>query len=95
MYDMRITLSLDERLVRTARKIALERGTTLTGLLCEYMQTLVNETADAGRKRREVEALEQSFRQLQVRVGTRSWKRDELHPSIAGRSTKPDKSAQK
>ena len=76
---MRITLSLDERLVRAARKIALERGTTLTGLLCEYMQRLVNERTDSGRKRREVEALEQSFRQLQVRVGKRTWRRSDLH----------------
>jgi hypothetical protein len=79
MYDMRITLSLDDRLVRKAREIARERSTTVTGLVREYLQGLAAEDAALGRKRREADVLEQSFRQLQIRVGKRTWRRDDLH----------------
>jgi antitoxin component of RelBE/YafQ-DinJ toxin-antitoxin module len=79
MYNVRITLSLDDQLVKKARKIALEGGTTVTGLIRDYLQELASENEVPGRKRLEVEALEHSFQQLQVRVGKQTWTRDELH----------------
>jgi hypothetical protein len=66
---MKVTLSLDDKLVREVRKIAAHRDTTLTGLIRDYLQKLAAESAGSARKRREVKALEQSFRQLQVKVG--------------------------
>jgi len=42
---MNITLSLDERLVKEVRKIAVERDTTLTGLVREYLEKLAAESA--------------------------------------------------
>jgi hypothetical protein len=74
-----ITLSLDEKLVKDVRKIAVERDTTLTGLVRAYLEGLAREHAASGRKRREREALERSFAQLQVRVGKRTWKREDLY----------------
>jgi hypothetical protein len=76
---MKITLSLDDRLVREVRKIALRRDTTLTALVRDYLEKLVVENAPSGRKRREREALERSFAQLQVKVGRRTWKREDLY----------------
>jgi hypothetical protein len=35
---MNITLSLDEKTVKEVRKIAIERDTTLTGLVREYLE---------------------------------------------------------
>lgn len=76
---MNITLSLDNKLVKEVRKIAVERDTTLTGLVRDYLERLASENAASGRKRREPEALEKSFAQLRIRFGERNWKREDLH----------------
>lgn len=79
MWAMNVTLSLDDQLVKEVRKIAIERDSTLTGLIREYLEKLVGESSASGRRRREREALERSFRQLQVRIGKRRWKRQDLY----------------
>jgi len=76
---MNITLSLDDKLVKDVRKIAVERDTTLTGLVRDYLEKLALENACSGRKRREREALERSFAQVRIKVGKRKWKREDLH----------------
>ena len=76
---MNVTLSLDDRLVKKARKIAVERDTTMTGMIREYLETLVSEDTASGRKRRERETLERSFQELHFRVGKRTWKRADLY----------------
>ena len=76
---MNITLSLDDKLVKELRKVAIDRDTTLTGLVREYLERLAAENATSGRKRREIEALERSFKQFQFRVGKRTWKREDLY----------------
>jgi len=76
---MNVTLSLDDQLVKKARKIAVERDTTMTGMIREYLERLVAEDAASGRKRRERETLERSFQDLEFRVGKRTWKRADLH----------------
>jgi Family of unknown function (DUF6364) len=74
-----ITLSIDEDLVKQVRKIAIERDTTLTGLVRAYLEELAAEQARSGRKRRELEALEESFKEFQFRMGKRTWKREDLY----------------
>ncbi|MFZ3265362.1 MAG: DUF6364 family protein [Terriglobales bacterium] len=76
---MNVTLSLDDDLVKEVRKIAVERDTTLTGLVRAYLQEIAAENAKSGRKRRELEALEESFKLLKVSIGKRTWKREDLH----------------
>lgn len=76
---MNVTLSLEDDLVKEVRKIAVERDTTLTGLVRAYLQELAAEHSKSGRKRREMEALEESFRQLKVNIGKRTWKREDLY----------------
>ena len=77
--DMNVTLSLDEKLVKEARKIAVEQDTTLTNLIREHLQHLVESSSSTGRRRREREALERSFAKFQIAVGGRKWKREDLH----------------
>ena len=77
--SMNITLSLEDDLVREVRKIAVERDTTLTGLVRTYLQDLAAEHAKSGRKRRELEALERSFQELEFDMGKRTWTREELY----------------
>ncbi|HTC41693.1 MAG TPA: DUF6364 family protein [Candidatus Acidoferrales bacterium] len=76
---MNITLSLDEKIVKEVRKIAVERDTTLTGLVREYLEKLAAEAAATGRRRREIEALERSFEKYQFNIGKRTWKRADLY----------------
>lgn len=76
---MNITLSLDDELVKEVRKIAVERDTTLTGIVRDHLQELATEHAASGRKRRERTLLEQSFDRFQFRVGKRTWKRADLY----------------
>lgn len=76
---MNITLSLDEKLVKEVRKIAVERDTTLTGLVRAHLEQLASEHAKSGRKRREREALERTFDRFQFHVGNKTWKREELY----------------
>jgi Family of unknown function (DUF6364) len=76
---MNITLSLDEKLVKEARKIAVEHDTTLTGLVRDHLQRLVTEASGSGRRRRERDALERSFERFRFKVGERTWTREDLH----------------
>lgn len=76
---MNVTLSLDDKLVKELRKLAVDRDTTLTGLVRDYLEKLAAENDTSGRKRREVEALKRSFKQFQFRVGKRTWKREDLY----------------
>ena len=76
---MNITLSLEDELVKEVRKIAVERDTTLTGLVRAYLQQLAAENAASGRKRREMEILDRTFERFQLKVGKRTWTRADLH----------------
>jgi hypothetical protein len=76
---MNVTLSLDDELVRKARKLAVERDTALTGLIRAYLERLAAEDAAFGRKRRDREALQRSFKELEFRVGPHPWKRGDLY----------------
>jgi hypothetical protein len=76
---MKITLSLDQELVQEVRKIAVARRTTLAGLVREYLERLVAESAATKRKRCEVETLERSFQEFHFNMGKRTWKREDLY----------------
>jgi hypothetical protein len=57
----------------------VERDSTLTGLVRQYLEQLAVESSGSGRKRRERETLERSFEELQFKVGKRTWKRADLY----------------
>ena len=77
--SVNITLSLDDDLVKKVRKIAVERNTTLTGMVRDYLEGLAAEDASSGRSRRERETLGRSFERFRFRVGRRTWKRADLY----------------
>jgi Family of unknown function (DUF6364) len=74
-----ITLAIDDGVVREVRKIALDRDTTLTQLVREYLEKLVAENTQTDEKRRAIERLEDSFKRFEFRVGKRTWTRADLH----------------
>jgi Family of unknown function (DUF6364) len=75
---MLISLSLDDRLIKEVRKIAVERHTTLTSLVRTYLEQLAHEHG-TGSNRREQEALENTFQQFKVRVGKKTSRREDLY----------------
>jgi Family of unknown function (DUF6364) len=74
-----ITLSLDEKLVKELRKIAVDRDTTLTGMVRDYLEKVAAENSASGKKRRQREALEDTFERLRFNIGERNWTRADLH----------------
>jgi hypothetical protein len=77
---MNITLSLDDQLVKAVRKIAVERDTTLTGLVRAYLEEVAAKY-NSDRKRKDLERLNQTLDRLQTRLdyGSRSWRREDLY----------------
>ena len=76
---MNVTLSLEDDLVKKVRKIAVDRDTTLTAMIRDYLQTVAAEEAASGRKRRDREALERTFERFRFKVGKHNWKRADLY----------------
>jgi hypothetical protein len=76
---MNITLSLDEKLVKEVRKIAVDRDTTLTGLVRDYLQKLAAENPKGDRQKRHLEALDRTFKTIKLNIGSRTWKREDLY----------------
>jgi hypothetical protein len=76
---MNVTLSLEDELVKKVRKIAVDRDTTLTAMIRDYLEQVAAEDASFGRRRRERQALERSFEKLQFKVGKRTWNRESLY----------------
>jgi hypothetical protein len=69
---------MDDRIVKEARKIAVDRETTLTKLVREYLERLVAENSST-EKQRALDQLNESFKRHQVHVGKRTWSRADLH----------------
>ena len=71
-----ITLSIDEDVVRTVRRYAAERGSTVNALVREFLTGLANREDRARQARQRIRQLSD---QSTARVGSRSWTREELH----------------
>ena len=71
-----ITLSIDEDVVRTVRRYAAERGSTVNALVREFLTGLAHREDRARKARRRIRQLSE---QSTAQVGSRSWTREELH----------------
>ena len=71
-----LTLTLDEDLLRAARKVALDRDTSVNRLVREYLAQLVEET---DKQKAALEDLEEIFRTSRFELGPITWTRDDLH----------------
>lgn len=74
---MNITLSIDEEIMKKVRKIAIDRNTTLTAMVRDYLTAVAN--SDAGVKQERVAALKESIRRHGRDLGPRTWTRDDLY----------------
>jgi hypothetical protein len=71
-----VTLVVEEDLLLAARKIALDRRTSVNALFREYLTALVQEPS---RKRLAQARLRKTFETGLIEVGDRKWSRDELY----------------
>ena len=71
-----LTLTLDDELLRAARKVAIDRNTSVNQLVREYLAGLVRE---ADQRQSALARIDQIFRTTHVEIGRRTWKRDDLH----------------
>jgi len=72
-----LTMTIDARILKKARKVAVERDTTVTALVRSYLERLaVGEdlTTESA-----VEELKQHFDGADLEIGARTWTREQLH----------------
>jgi len=72
-----ITLSVDDGIIKKVRKIAIEKNTTLTAMVRDYLKQVA--TRDEAEKQQTLAALRQSFTRLSRDMGKRSWRREDLY----------------
>jgi len=70
-----LTVTVDESLLRAAQKIALDRNTSVSQLVRDYLARLVRDSD----QRQAAASLEEFFRTNRIQVGRRTWKRQDLH----------------
>jgi hypothetical protein len=71
-----ITLSVDDDVLREARRAAVEQNSTVNAMVREYLTSVA---AHRNRARRARARLVQLSRQSQGRLGRKTWTRDDLH----------------
>ena len=71
-----VTIALDEVTIREARRIALERSTSLNAMIREFLEELTVRESRSGAARERIVKLS---RESRAEVGERNWKRDDLH----------------
>ena len=72
-----ITLSVDEEIIKKVRKIAVDKNTTLTAMVREFLQSVAD--SDAAEKKQALDKLQRSFRELSRDMGPRTWTREDLY----------------
>ena len=72
-----ITLSVEEEIIKKVRKIAMDKNTTLTAMVREFLQSVADR--DAAEKKQAIDKLQKSFQALSRDMGPRTWTRDDLY----------------
>jgi hypothetical protein len=72
-----ITFSLDEDTIKKVRKIALEKDTTLTALVRDFLSSVAKR--DEQKKKTALKKFKRSFKTLSRDMGSRKWTRESLY----------------
>ncbi|MDA3951700.1 MAG: hypothetical protein PF508_21010 [Spirochaeta sp.] len=72
-----VTISIDDDILKRARKIAIDRDTSFNGLVRGYIESLV--AHEQRRRQLQIEELDRLFAESTALVGPVTWTRDELH----------------
>jgi len=76
VYMKNITLSVDEQILKTVRRYAAERNSSVNALVREYLATVAEHEDRACQVRKRLRELSQ---QSQGELGKKDWQRDDLH----------------
>jgi len=71
-----VTLAIEDDLLLEARKVALERNTTVNRLVRDFLSRLVEQRSRRAAAR---ERLRRTMAEKKVNVGNVRWTREELH----------------
>jgi len=71
-----LTLTVDESLLRAARKVAIDRKTSVNQLVREFLVRLAHES---GSPQATLAQLDETFRSSRIQIGTADWTREDLH----------------
>lgn len=72
-----LTISIDDALLKEAKKIAIDRDTSFSGLVRDYITELVER--EERRRKLKIDELMYLFDNSPAAVGKITWTRDELH----------------
>jgi hypothetical protein len=72
---MRLTLSIDDEMVKRARELAKQRGTSLNQMIRDYLSTLAGEPS----AEELIARLEQHWATSRGSSGSERWTREEIH----------------
>jgi replicative DNA helicase len=73
-----ITLAVDAATLKNARRIALERDTTINALVRNYLKQLAGEEAAKAKRRKEMSRFLRELRKKE-KVGPVNWSRDAIY----------------
>ena len=68
---------MDEEIVRKVRKIASDRGTTLSAIVRDYLEAVAE--SDAAARREHAAKFRETVDRLSRDMGPRTWTRDDLY----------------
>ena len=74
---MNLTMTIDTKILKQARRAAMERQVSLTSLVRGYLQGLASKETD--QVKRTAQALKSSFARNRRKIGRISWSREDLY----------------
>ena len=72
-----ITMAIDQDLLKKARKIAVDKNTTVSGLIRSYLNNLVEQ--EEKNKDEIISELTNIFDHSKAVIGNKNWNREDLH----------------
>lgn len=72
-----VTLSVDDDVIRKVRKAAIDKNTTLTQMVRDFLTAVAQR--EGLERMRTIQGLEQTFAAYSRDMGPRTWTREELH----------------
>lgn len=72
-----ITLSVEDEIIKKVRKIAIDKNTTLTAMVRDFLASVA--TRDTHEKKEAIKRLQNSFKTKSRDMGRQKWTREDLH----------------
>lgn len=72
-----ITMSIDENLLKKAKKAAIDKNSTLTAMIRKYLEHL-SETEE-NKKQQVISELKSIYNNTKIEIGKINWKREDIH----------------